>query len=335
MKYIKSFVFLTLALLLLPIAAFAQSVTPTEVSVMQPVMIEEAKIDGATIHPYEWNTLNIERGNEFELKLYLNALADVKNLEIDASFSGYEYDKVSAHIGSFDVEEGVTYVKKMKIALPEDMDLDEYTLRVVISDRNNYEQIYNYNLKINAPRHELKLKDVILSPNNNIMAGAGLVAKVRLENAGQKDEKDIKITVGLPELSVQASEYMDKIKSGDEKDSEELFLRIPKCAEPGEYVVAIEALYNKGHDKVAGFTKVTVLENEKCKKAEEKEQKIQIIIPQEPEKKETTTEAQPAETTHNTTKSLRTILEVALIVLVALLIIVGFAIGFSRWRQEE
>lgn len=335
MKHIKTCLFLTLALLLIPTAAFAQeSITPKIVKPL-PVWIEEAKIDGTTIHPYEWNRLNLERGTEFELKLYLNANADAEDIEIDASFSGYEYDKVSAHIGSFDVEEGVTYVKKMKITLPEDMDLDEYTLRVIVSDRNNYEQIYNYNLKIDAPRHELKLRDVLLNPNNNVMAGAGFVAKVRLENTGQKTEEDIKVTVGLPELGVKASEYIDKIKTGDEKDSEEIFIRLPKCAEPGEYVVAIEAIYNNGHNKIAGFTKMTVLENEKCKKAEEEqEQKIQIIVPQEPQKPAQETKEETT-TPIKTTKNLRTILEIALIVLVALLIIIGFAIGFSKWRQEE
>lgn len=335
MKYIKSYLFLTLALLLIPIAAFAQNSADLAPQHL-PVWIEETKIDGSTVYPYEWNKLNIERNNEFELKLYLTATADAENIEIDASFSGYEYDKISAHISSFDVEQDTMYVKKMKIMLPEDMDVDEYNLRVIVSDRNNYEQVYNYNLKIDAPRHELKLKDVMLNPNKDILAGAGFVTKIRLENVGQKDEKDIKVTIGLPELGVQTSEYVDKLESGDEKDTEEIFIRLPKCTEAGEYVVAIEALYNNQHDKLAAFTKLTVLENPNCKKAEEKQQ-VQVIVQQEPEQGNTATQVtQPTETTKTTSnKSMRTVLEVALIVLVALLIIVGFAIGFSKWRQDE
>ncbi len=94
MKHIKSYLFLTLALLLIPIAAFAQNSESVFTSSEHlPVWIEETKIDGSTVYPYEWNKLNIERNNEFELKLYITASADAEDIEIDASFSGHEYEK--------------------------------------------------------------------------------------------------------------------------------------------------------------------------------------------------------------------------------------------------
>ncbi len=335
MKNIKNLMFLSLALLLIVPMAFAQE--------NLPVYIDEAKIDGITIYPYElkhesnkvWNQLSIERGTEFELKLYIESNADVKDVEIDAFISGYEYnnkEKIAGHIEIFDAEEDVTYVKKMKIKLPEDLDLDKYSLRVFITDRNNYEQIYTYNINVDAPRHELKLKDVILNPNYDILAGAGFVTKVRLENVGQKDENDIKVIVSIPEHSVKASEYIDEIEADDTKESEEIFIRLPKCAKEGETVVAIEVLYNNEHDKITAFTKINVKENPKCEKEEDKQ--IQIIIPQEQQEGATVT-GETEEAPAASKKSLRTVLEVALIILVALLIIVGFAIGFSRWRQEE
>jgi len=332
MKYIKTCLFLTLALLLIPIAAFAQEQEHL------PIWISESKIDGTTIYPYEWNKINIERGSEIELKLYLNANEDVKDIEIDAFISGYEYndkEKIAGHISLFDMDANTIYVKRMKLTLPGDLDIDAYKLRVVISDRYNYEQIYSYNLNIDAPRHELKLKDVLLNPNYDIQAGAGFVTKVRLENVGQKEEKDIKVTVGLPELNIKASEYVDKIKIDDEEESEEIFIRLPKCAQAGEYVVAIEVQYNRDHSKLAGFTKINVLENPKCVEEEKKEEEqIQIIVPQEPQEPQEPTQEE-TKTPVKTSKSMKTILEIALIILVALLIIVGFAIGFSRWRQEE
>lgn len=334
MKCIKNLMFLSLALLLLPIVAFAQ-----ETSVAQdnlPLWINEAKIDGTTIYPFDWTKLNLERGSEIELKFYLESMDDVQDVEIDAFISGYEYnhdERIAGHISLFDMDANTIYVKKMKITLPEDLNVNEYKLRVVISDRYRFEQIYSYNLDIDSPRHELKLKDVLLNPNKDVMAGAGFVAKVRLENSGQRDEKDIKVTVGLPELSIQSSEYVDKIKADDEKDSEEIFIRLPRCAVAGEYVVAVEVIYNKGHSKIAGFTKLNVLENPQCNIAKDEEsQQIQIIVPQEP-KEPLASEAQEAPV--KTSKSMRTILEISLIVLVALLIIVGFAIGVSKWRKEE
>lgn len=329
MRNIKSYLLLTLALLMIPIAVMAQE--------HLPVWIEEAKIDGITIDVEGDNSLNMERGSELELKLYLLADEDVEDIEIDASFSGYEYEKISAHLSSFDVEADTLYTKKLKLQLPEDMDKDEYLLRVIISDRYNYEQVYSYNIKIDSQRHELKLQDLILNPNNNVMAGTGFIAKVRLENLGQRDEEDIKVTIGLPELDIRASEYIDEIEEEDEKESEEIFIRLPKCAEPGEYIVAVEALYNNDHDKVSGFTKINVLENPACKKAEEtkQEKQIQIVIPENTEKEQQMPPVEEKQPAKSNASNMRTVLEIALIVLVALLIIIGFAIGFSKWKQDE
>ncbi len=332
MKNIKNLMFLSLALLLILPMAFAQETLP--------VYIDEAKIDGTTIYPNAWNTLSIERGSEFELKLYLASYEDVDDVEVDAFISGYEYnnkDKIAGHVGPFDLDEDITYTKKINLKLPEDLDLDEYSLRVFITDRYNGERIYTYNINVDAPRHELKLKDVMLNPNYEVQAGAGFVTKVRLENIGQKDEDSVKIVVGIPELNIKASEYIDEIESDEEEESEEIFIRLPKCAQSGEHVVSIEVFYNNGNNKITAFTKLNVGENPRCAKEEDKAQQIQVIVPQEQAGEgvavvtEETTEQAPV----TSKKSFKTVLEIALIILVALLIIVGFAIGFSRWRQEE
>ncbi len=293
-----------------------------------PVAIEQAEIDNTEIAPFGINQLDVERAQEFELKLNLMPWNNAKDVEIRAFISGYEFNDVADiedHIGPFDFDANVTYIKKMHITLPDDVDVDDYQLRVILSDRNGWELVYNYQLQIDTKRHSMKITDVTLSPGSSAKAGQALLATVRLENKGQKKEKDVKVTATIPALGVSASEYIEEIKSDEEESTEELFLRLPKCAEPGVYEMAVEAFYNDGHSKVAAPGKITVLENEACKP----EQAPVVVVQQA--QNQSSTEA-PAS---DSTGKVRSALEIILLVLVALLVIVGLIIGFSRMRGEE
>ena len=332
MNYIKTLMILGIVFMLLPIATLAQENTDGTL----PVSINQVKVDGTEISNSEWNKLSIERDSEFEVKITLEAFEDHDDLEIMVWINGYEYnhqDRVSDETGLFDVEEGNIYIKKLTLNLPENLDVDDYKLRIIISDRNSYEQVYNYNLQIDAPRHELKIRDLMLNPNYNIKSGTGFVSKVRIENKGQKTEEDIKVTIGIPELNLLATEYIDSIKSEDTKEIEEIFLRLPQCVKAGEYIVVAEVLYDDGHETITAFTKINVLENAACNK---EEKQVEIVVPEETQEKQEQIQ-QPAvkEEKQGKSTSLRAVLEVSLIVLIALLIVVGLIIGISKWRQDE
>lgn len=291
-----------------------------------PVSIESSEIDNTEILPFGDNQLDIERGEEFTLKLELLAWADAKDVEIKAFISGYEFNdvnEISDSIGPFDFKENVTYVKKLQLTLPADIDVDNYQLRVVISDRNSWETIENYLLKVDTQRHLLSIEDVVLS-SNSVKAGQSLLATVRLENQGQRDQDDVKVVVSIPALGVSATEYVDEIESDEEEETEEMLLRLPKCAEPGVYDVLVDASYRDGHSKVSERTQVTVLENEACNP-----EPAPVVIVQEAQNQSTTA---PADASAG---KVRSALEIILLVLVALLVVVGLIIGFSRMRAEE
>ncbi|MCI0613155.1 hypothetical protein L0244_09210, partial [bacterium] len=100
-----------------------------------PVAIERAEIDDTEIEPFGVNQLDLERDQEFELELELMAWEAAKDVEIRAFISGYEYNDVNSisdQIGPFDFDENVTYVKKLHISLPDDADVDDYQLRVIL-----------------------------------------------------------------------------------------------------------------------------------------------------------------------------------------------------------
>ncbi len=293
-----------------------------------PVAIERAEIDDTEIEPFGFNQLDIERAQEFELELELHPWENAKDVEIRAFISGYEFSDVNDiedHIGPFDFDANVTYVKKMHLTLPDDVDVDDYQLRVILSDRNGWELVYNYQLQVNTERHSVKIEDVTLSPGSAVKAGQALLATVRLENKGQKDEDDVKVTASIPALGVSASEFIEEIENDEEEETEELFLRLPKCAEPGVYEMVVEAFYNDRHSKVAQSGKVTVLENEACRP-----EQAPVVVVQQASQNATTEVS-----TSDSSGKVRSALEIILLVLVALLVIVGLIIGFSRMRGEE
>ncbi len=290
-----------------------------------PVAIEQAEIDSTDIFTSGNNQLNVERGEEFTLRLELFSKESIKDVEFRAFVSGYEFNDVKPindRIGPFDFDANVTYVKKMKLSLPDDVDVDDYQLRVVLSDRNSREKIYNYALQVDTKRHDLNIKDVSLSPGSALKAGQALLVTVRLENQGQKDENNIKVVVALPSLGVLGSEYVDKIKSDKEEETEEVFLKLPKCAEPGVYDITVDAIFNKGHDKVSKAGRITVLENEACKP-----EPAPVVVQQPVQNLSVVADSGVGK--------IRGALEVVLLVLVALLVVVGLVIGFTRMRSEE
>lgn len=288
-----------------------------------PVNVVKATIDDTRIEPFGVNNkLNIERDQDFELKLELFAVNDAKDIEVRAFVSGYEFNdikSISDRIGPFDFSENVTYVKKMTLSLPDDVDTDDYQLRLVISDRFNEQVTYNYALQVDSQRHDMKIVDTTLS-SSSVKAGQALLASVRLENKGQKTEDDVKVVVSIPGFNLSGTDYIEEIKVDKQEETEEVFLKLPKCAEPGVYDVNVEAFYNDGHDKVSDSVKVTVVEDESCAP-----EPVVVVVQQN--------QTQPP--VADSTGKVRSALEIILLVLVALLVIVGLIIGFTRMRGED
>lgn len=235
-----------------------------------PVYIDDVKVDGDSLEPFATNRLEIERGDEIEVKVILTAVADAENIEVEVEIEGYEYgdrESTSDSTHTFDVEENVTYVKKLNVPIPSRVEEDNYKLWVTISDRNNERVVAGYNIKIDAPRHSMVIKDVVLTPENEVKAGSGLLAAVRVKNMGDRDEDSVKVTVSIPALGLSQSDYIDEVESDDSETSEELFLRIPSCAQPGVYQVVAEVEYDEGYEEVSEVTSINVVAGSTCQAA--------------------------------------------------------------------
>lgn len=217
-----------------------------------PVSVDEVTINGVTVDPSASNRLDLEIGQDINLRVKLEANADANNIQIEAFISGYEYSDFepisdSSHV--FDVEDGVVYIKNLKLSLPKKADKDSYKLRLIVSDRYSDLQTLNYNLLIDRPRHNINIQDVWFTPENKVMAGEYLISSVRLKNYGNKDESSLKVQVSIPDLGVSAVDYIDSLVAGDSVSSEELYLKIPRCnVVAGEYEVDVKVTYDNGYE---------------------------------------------------------------------------------------
>ena len=230
-----------------------------------PVSIESVEVDGEEV--MDGTILGgITRGDTIEVKVKLLATDDDSNIVVEASVKGLDHDneKAEDEVGPFTVKDGKTYVKKLTLELPDRMDVEEYALRIEVSNRKDDDVEFNAVLDLDQARNGIRLKDVVLSPENQVKAGRALLTTVRLKNIGEDEEEDVKVMVSIPELGVSASDYIDEVESEDTVTSEELYMRIPECAEAGEYVGVVTVEFDEGDDEVSENFVVNVVAGDVC-----------------------------------------------------------------------
>src|SRR3989338_8764120 len=253
-------------LLMLAFAATAQAA----------VSIDQVKLDGDTLSASASNSVRaIDRGEELEVRVQLTSNSDMDDVQVEVAIRGYDHDDLVEDItDSFDMKQNVTYVKKLSLPFRDRLDQDQYKLRVRVSDRDNPTVEQTYELDVEAERHSVTIKDVVLNPENEVKAGRALRASVRIGNFGQRDEKDMRIKVSIPELGVSATSYLDEIEKEDDDDdsktSEEMFLRIPEDAKTGSYTLVAEVTYDEGDERETKEVTVRVVGDSSKQASEEK-----------------------------------------------------------------
>lgn len=251
-----------------------------------PVTIEEVKIDNDIITQGATNILDIERGQEIDVKVRIKGnagIGTIDNVQIEGVLRGSDFpETVEDLTESFRVKENVSYVKTLKLKVPSRLEQDKYKLRIRVDDRDGDTTTGNYELQISSKRHDVTIRDVILNPENEVKAGRVLLASLRLKNTGHKDEQGVKVRVSIPELGISASDFVDEIEKEDDDDdqitSNELFLRIPEDAETGEYTLRAEVFFRDLDEKVTKEVKVRVLGAEE-KAVAKAEEKTIVVIP--------------------------------------------------------
>ncbi|MBU0456715.1 MAG: hypothetical protein ABH824_03185 [Nanoarchaeota archaeon] len=228
------------------------------------------KVNGDEVNVKNGEVLAVEEGQTLNIKVGLEAKNDLKDIEVDAKISGYEYSDYenlqdSTHL--FDVKASTTKYVNLEVALPNKLDKDEYWLRLRVLDKNSPVLETTIKLAVEPTRHGLDIADVVFSPGNTVKAGRSLLTTVLVENYGDKNENDVKVSVSVPELGVKATEFVDVVKITDDhniekEDVPEMFLPIPATAASGEYEVVVSVEYDN-YETVTKTYKLNVLEDER------------------------------------------------------------------------
>ncbi len=241
--------------------------------------ISFVKVNGDLVDKSSTNfILDVDRGDDLDVKVRLSSDLNLTDVQVEAVLRGIDSrDSVDDITDTFDMKAGVSYTKRLTLPLIQKIDQDGYLLRIRISDRNNPTVEETYEIDVGTQRHDVEIRDVVLSPDTEVKAGRALLATVRVRNRGEKDEDGVKVVVSIPDLAVSAADFIDELeKEGDDDDqatSEEMFLRIPDNAETGEYTVRVEVYYDDMDKKNTKETTIFVLGQDKAvvePKADEK-----------------------------------------------------------------
>ncbi len=230
------------------------------------LVIKSIEVNGHNVVSGE--VIAVDEGEIMDVEVGLEGIGGADDIEVEVEISGYEYDDYenlddSTHL--FDLAASTTKYVDLEVQMPNKLDKDTYWLRIRVMDKNTAAIEEVVMLAVEPSRHGVDIKDVAFSPGNTVKAGRSLLTTVLLENYGDKTEKDVKVTVSMPELGVSATEYVDVVATDNHnieyEDVPEMFLPIPATAAEGEYDVVITVKYDDLRETVSETYTVLVMDN--------------------------------------------------------------------------
>lgn len=231
----------------------------------------EVEMDGVRLSESGTNSITaFERNDEFEIMTIfaLNGSEGeiFRNVQVEARIRGYDYSDMIGDITSaFNVHANTNHYKRLNIHTPIRMDAGTYRLRITVTDAFGEEVSKTYDLRVVQQESGMWIRDVMFNPDNSVQAGRALLSSVRIRNIGENDERHgVRVRVSIPQLNVAATDYIDEIRVDETISSEELYLRIPSCANPGVYDVIIEVTYKDGDKKLVTTRTIEVMKGEFC-----------------------------------------------------------------------
>ena len=228
--------------------------------------ITDLEVNGHDISSTSTVARDFNRGEKLNVYICVESLAEVRDAQIYAYISGYDYanddpNKVYASTDTFDLLSGHSDCFDLELEVPTKIDKDYFKLRIRADDRNgeSVDETYQLYLKGVDRRTAIEIKDFSLDPQE-VIAGRAFTTKVKVKNLWDDTIQDLKVTVSIPELNIQVSEYLDEIDPDESKTFEELLLRIPECAKAGTYDVEMVVEFDEYRETQATGT-IDVLSN--------------------------------------------------------------------------
>ncbi|HII15514.1 MAG TPA: hypothetical protein HA362_04340 [Nanoarchaeota archaeon] len=223
--------------------------------------IDKVKINGMEAGSEQ---IALQIGSTVQVDVVVEGLGAKKDVKAKAWIGGYEYEDIIAETELFEVRSGITYRKELSLELPRDMEVTEnhtYALHVEVRDRNNYIE-RTFTVFLEPKRHDVNIQDVIVRPSTMTEAGKTIGVQARIENFGEKTEKNIKVEVFLPQFGASSSTYIDSLDPYEGEDTTEstsfMMLTIPSDLPTGDYQLKVKATYASGHSEVTATRNIYV-----------------------------------------------------------------------------
>ena len=123
----------------------------------------------------------------------------------------------------------------------------QFYVSIRVTDEHGAFDEQDFNINVGEGGSSFRLGDLIISKlrvasDEYLAPGSELILSMNLENTGNKNLEDIKITASVQELSTRKSTGYLTLKKHDQK-SKTLIVEIPNDAEAGEYGIRVE-VYN-------------------------------------------------------------------------------------------
>ncbi|MBU1201179.1 MAG: putative S-layer protein [Nanoarchaeota archaeon] len=241
------------------------------------------------------DNLKVRRGQDLDLKVRVQALDNLSNVQVEADIYGYRYankeeNLVSATSRTFDMSQGDIDTITLSLQVPTKMEKKYTILRVRVGDEDglSFEKMYQLHVEGTDPEDAVIIKDFSFSPSSVINAGRAFTATVKVENIGDTDLDDVKVQVAVPALNIMDYQYLDELEADEKETLEEFLLRIPDCAAPGVYKVEITVEFDE-YESTSKTTDLTVVPGDTCTAttpSSVSESKTTIVAPEKLEVKE-------------------------------------------------
>lgn len=257
---------LVLGVMLLGLLAFSVSASAIAARIVS-VELDDTALSETGVNQF---SMNVDKGDSLQLKVTVEADADIDDAEISAFIRGIDINEdVDEGTRVFNMKANTTYTKKLTLVFSERLDRDDYTLRVELASKSGASDTNTYELRVgSSEKHKVAIRDITLDPYGGVQAGRALLVTARVQNYGNDVEDNVKVVVSVPELGLQGVDYIDELKEdGDDDDSkstEEIYLRVPPCAKPGVYDLTVRVFFNDGDDVTTKTVPLTVLADDSC-----------------------------------------------------------------------
>ena len=244
------------------------------------------EVNGDEVFPDDVSPEVVERGEDLDIKVRLEANQDMEDVQITAILTGYHRsERLVDMTKTFDLKEGDRDSFYLSLDVPEDWDIEKgeddiVMLRILVTDdsHDTFDEVYK--LRFEPKRDAVVIRDIILDPYGSVEAGRGLFASVRVKNMGENDEEGLKVTTSIPALGLKATEYIDELEEDESTTSEDMFLRIPSCTEAGEYVLRATVVFADGDEEVSEETIIEILADPECGVIQSgKDEKTVVTVP--------------------------------------------------------